>query len=69
MIELKPCPFCGSRGAMFVRDEKPFDYGGRIRCENCGAEGVTCFSDEGPFDKLLEINKAMAAEHWNRRHR
>lgn len=51
-IELKPCPFCGSRKLSAQNDS----YICRIVCNNCGAKGP---------GYIFDGNKALDA--WNRR--
>lgn len=57
-MDLKPCPFCGSKKLRvidhsFVDDEGPF----QIECELCQAQGP----------KDLGQTKDQAAELWNTR--
>lgn len=57
--ELKPCPFCGSRGLTLVSFD-PFDgYMGdcryfAVKCLNCGAT-------------IKELKPDVCVEKWNRR--
>ena len=60
-IELKPCPFCGSKKlyAQDVGEEGKFEDWG-IGCHSCGAF-VTCSKD-------VEVStKYEIAKFWNRR--
>lgn len=53
MIDLKPCPFCGSKDPII--DEKPSKiYRYFVLCRFCGARGPLCTRIE------------LAAMHWNR---
>jgi len=55
MKELKPCPFCGSGAAVFVRDDTDFPY--RIQCLNadCGSKTDNC------------KQYSLAIKIWNKR--
>lgn len=58
MINLKPCPFCGSDMVAFLPDEEqPYDHTtlGFIYCSGCGFSSDSYYSE------------AQAAEKWNRR--
>lgn len=55
MSDLKPCPFCGSNSAVFVRDDKPFPY--RVQCLN---NDCACRTDNYKTYRF-------AIEAWNRR--
>lgn len=55
MINLKPCPFCGSKNLVDHGEINTW-----ISCEDCGAEGPLRRDD-------LWETKAEAAEAWNRR--
>lgn len=55
-IELKPCPFCGSK-AHFDIDDENWEW---IECESCCMQGNRSAS-------LMEDCKPKLAEEWNRR--
>lgn len=50
-MELKPCPFCGSK-KIVVKNGK---YAWWVKCDDCGTEGA------------IKLKKAVAIEAWNRR--
>lgn len=57
-MELKPCPFCGSKNVSFVEDEEQLideTITGFIWCHGCGFSSDSFYSEE------------VAAEKWNRR--
>ena len=55
-LELKPCPFCGSKEARLARNCYGQNY---VRCMNCGAVVWGKF-DERPSEKQI-------VEIWNTR--
>ena len=55
MIDLKPCPFCGSSSAVFVREDKPFPY-----CVQCLNDDCSCRTDNYKIYRF-------AIKVWNRR--
>lgn len=60
MIELKPCPFCGSKASLFVND------GIRVICSKCKASTkilVDDFSSTGVMGNATE----SVIEYWNMR--
>ena len=54
MIDLKPCPFCGSK-IVYLENFKPYAFLYWIECGRCGASGERCET----------VDKAVDA--WNRR--
>lgn len=56
MNELKPCPFCGDRGEVFVY----------YSCLNGSKWGVRCFSC-GISQRVIHGSREEAIEAWNRR--
>ena len=67
-VELKPCPFCGSRKAAYRHYIDGTEYSCFVQCEGCGASGKEVYVDvsvaSGEWDD--DIRKWAAAE-WNRR--
>lgn len=58
MMELKPCPFCGSKNVSFVEDEEQLmdeTITGFIWCHGCDFSSDSFYSEK------------IAAEKWNRR--
>ena len=55
MSDLKPCPFCGSSSAVFVREDKPFLYS--VQCLN---DDCSCRTDNYKAYRF-------AIETWNSR--
>ena len=45
--ELKPCPFCGSKGEALYSNGGPTTY--QVRCGECTAEGPWRYSRKGAF--------------------
>lgn len=78
MIELKPCPFCGSRNTstgfahpiyMIKRYRGKFVFAG---CRDCGATTPLFYANNKTRSPLIneaneEIVLEKAAEAWNRR--
>jgi transcription elongation factor Elf1 len=58
MIELLPCPFCGSTNLRFEFSGSQ----GYIECNECGTEGPC---DEKAADPICDMDAAYLA--WNRR--
>lgn len=57
MIELKPCPFCGGKGRLFVSN------GVRVLCPDCGATTrISVDSERVGTSAVEDVIKA-----WNRR--
>lgn len=60
MPELKPCPFCGGKAALFVND------GVRVFCTKCRAQ--TKVIKDGMFGTSVLGNATAAViEGWNKR--
>ena len=62
-IELKPCPFCGSKAMITASIKK--GYAKSVLCLGCLSEHMFAF----PFHKFKtnkELHEAIA-EKWNRR--
>lgn len=63
MIELTPCPFCGSNN-LYVRDAFKGYGSAFVGCGECHVEGP-CFDAATSDDEEAAELKAIAA--WNRR--
>ena len=77
-IELKPCPFCGTKprfkltSTIFSNYTKAVEF--KIGCEKCGYEFEKLHRFEIQFDlesdsgiKIVEDSRIECAEAWNRR--
>ena len=75
MIELKPCPFCGSKPKAKVEEVSFTKFGlrfeTRIFCEECGTEkrGIEYTTDYSPTCCIEAIKSSAngATADWNRR--
>ena len=57
-LELKPCPFCGSKSAALEKKNSGY----QVRCHFCGARGKYVVAT-----MCFEARKKEAADAWNRR--
>lgn len=67
---LKPCPFCGQKGARFVFYFKPeYDsYSVFIKCTNCHCRTGFAFGNENPAEsRYMDDASVKSAEIWNSR--
>ena len=73
-IELKPCPFCGSRDVRIERITHDAGMSGRIemafvQCQKCRATGGKADDWDDHYQTIVQ-NKTLedfAIERWNRR--
>lgn len=56
MSELKPCPFCGSPGSLFISSDHSGAWEGGCSSEGCLAT-----------DCIWDISEELAVAAWNRR--
>ena len=62
MVDLKPCPFCGGKGRMEVKDRtdwREYYQVGFVVCERCGCRTIGVDTAPGW--------KKIVTEAWNRR--
>ena len=68
MLELKPCPFCGSEANLYYVEGKRY-YFVLCECEVCGAKTKSFLIgreiDEKTWFETLPAHRAIEA--WNRR--
>lgn len=57
-IELKPCPFCGSKSVALEKKNSGY----QVRCHYCGARGKYVVATTS-----FAFRKAEAVNAWNRR--
>ena len=79
MVELKPCPFCGSYDTAYSQKRAQCDYGSKARyhaavyCRKCNAYGrrvlseVACARDYAAMSRVTDGLREKAVEAWNRR--
>lgn len=76
MIELKPCPFCGSDAEIFTisygYEEHRLKQHYRIRCPQCGISHETAFRVDVVYSiengaVVYDSELINAIEKWNRR--
>ena len=70
MMELKPCPFCGSE-VIYETFSQEYKYGTKnplIFCDSCKA--IFSIEDDSPFmnvDEDFRWRRTKTREAWNRR--
>ena len=62
-IELRPCPYCGSK-ATIVHDKNSKGYYGACEKEECYAHTEICCSERGALD---DWNSCAVSDTWYRR--